>query len=228
MQLFPTKFKDLESVDVTVKKTNPGRDIMMEVVNKRDKINPWNYPHVVDVYIKATEKLDPKLKDKQPEEVTKTDADPLDGDKKKKGDWTDKMNLVEVQLTRNYAPGNKVKEIRNAYTLRGNAQSLYYTTTVKSNFNFFENLLHLDDLHQTPVSSPISAPGILSYKYRLEKKYLENGRMISKIKILPRNTATTTLEGYIYVIDSLWLVQKLELTMNKGNLLIYTISDLKP
>jgi len=29
MQLFPTKFKDLESVDVTVKKTNPGRDIML-------------------------------------------------------------------------------------------------------------------------------------------------------------------------------------------------------
>ena len=45
--------------------------------------------------------------------------------------------------------------------------------------------------------------------------------MISKIKISPRNTATTTLEGYIWVIDTLWLVQKLELTMNKGNLLIY-------
>ena len=221
MQLFPTKIKELESIEVSVKKSNPGRDIMMEVVKKREQINPWNYSHIVDVYIKATEKLDPKLKEKQTNEPTKTDADPLENDKKKKGDWTDKMNLVEVQLTRNYAPGDKVKEIRNAYTLRGNAQSLYYTTTVKSNFNFFENLLHLDDLHQTPVSSPISSPGILSYKYRLEKKFEENGRTISKIKIIPRNTATTTLEGYIYVIDSLWLVQKIELTMNKGNLLIY-------
>jgi hypothetical protein len=131
------------------------------------------------------------------------------------------MNLLEVQLKRNYAPGNKVKEIRNAYTLHGTDQSLYYTTTVKSNFNFFENLLHLDDLHQTPVSSPISVPGILSYKYKLEETYVENGQTICKIKIIPRNIATTTLEGYIYVIDSLWLVQKLELTMNKGNLLIY-------
>ena len=162
MQLFPTKIKELESIEVSVKKSNPGRDIMMEVVKKREQINPWNYSHIVDVYIKATEKLDPKLKEKQTNEPTKTDADPLENDKKKKGDWTDKMNLVEVQLTRNYAPGDKVKEIRNAYTLRGNAQSLYYTTTVKSNFNFFENLLHLDDLHQTPVSSPISSPGILS------------------------------------------------------------------
>lgn len=132
------------------------------------------------------------------------------------------MNLIEVSFTRNYAPRNQVKEIRNAYEERGSEENnLYYTTTVKSNFNFFENLLHLDDLHQTPVSSPISGPGILSYKYRLVEQYEENGRKIHKIRIIPRNIATTTLEGHIYIIDSLWLVQKLELTMEKGNLLVY-------
>jgi hypothetical protein len=222
IQLFPIKVQELQGVEVTVKKSNPGREIMLEVVKKREQINPWNYPHTVDVYIKAFEKLDIKEKEKKPEEE-RTDADPLEsGDKKdKKMSWTDKMNLVEVQLQRNYAPGNKVKEIRSAYTLRGTDQSLYYTTTVKSNFNFFENLIQLNDLHQTPISSPISSPGILSYKYRLLEKYEENGKMISKIKIIPRNTATTTLEGFIWVIDSVWLVQKLELTMNKGNLLVY-------
>lgn len=223
IQLFPIKIQELQGVEVTVKKSNPGREIMLEVVKKREQINPWNYSHMVDVYIKASEKLDIKEKEKKNSEPERTDADPLESaDKKeKKLQWTDKMNLVEVQLQRNYAPGNKVKEIRSAYTLRGTDQSLYYTTTVKSNFNFFENLLHLDDLHQTPVSSPISSPGILSYKYRLLEKYEENGKMISKIKIIPRNTATTTLEGFIWVIDSVWLVQKLELTMNKGNLLVY-------
>src|SRR5690606_10028806 len=64
-------------------------------------------------------------------------------------------------------------------------------------------------------------PGILSYKYRLVEQYEESGRKIHKIKIIPRSVATTTLEGYIWVIDSVWLVQKLELTMEKGNLLIY-------
>jgi hypothetical protein len=114
-----------------------------------------------------------------------------------------------------------VKEIRNAFTQRGDGRLLYYTTTVKSNFNFFENLMHLDDLHASPVSSPISGPGILSYKYRLEAQYEENGHIIDKIKIIPRSSSTSTLSGYIYIIDSLWLVQKLELTMEKGNLLTY-------
>jgi hypothetical protein len=215
-QLFSSRITDIQAVDISAKKANPGRDIMLKVVNRRDQINPWNYPHIVDVYIKASEKINFKESDKKEGENREPSFE-----EKEKNEAANKMNLVEVQLTRNYAPGNKVKEIRNAYTLRGSAKTLYYTTTVKSNFNFFQNLLHLDDLHQTPVSSPISTPGILSYRYKLDSKIEENGRTISKIKISPRNMATTTLEGYIWVIDSLWLIQKLELSMSKGNLLVY-------
>lgn len=217
-QLFLPNTKHVQDVVVSVKKTNPGREIMLKVVEKREQMNLWNYPHIVDVYIKASEKIEFTQKNKKPNEGKEDDEPNFEGPI---DTISNSMNLIEVQLNRSFAPPKKVKEIRNAYKLHGRAGNLYYTTTVKSNFNFFENLLHLDDLHQTPVSSPISIPGILSYKYRLEEKYEENGKMISKIKIIPRNTATTTLEGYIWVIDSLWLVQKLELTMNKGNLLIY-------
>ena len=221
IQLFPSKYLELENVDIQVKKSNPGRDIILEVVNKRDSINPWNYPHSVSVYIKATEKIDQKFKPKKEEGKNQQSDDPLDEKNDELLKLSNQMNLLEVQLMRHYAGKEKVKEIRNAYTLRGNEKNFYYTTTVKSNFNFFENLLYLDDLHQTPIISPISAPGIISYKYRLEKKIEENGQIISKIKIIPRNISTSTLEGYIWVIDSLWLIQKIELTLNKGNLLIY-------
>ena len=227
MQLFPSKFQDLGAVDVSVKKSNPGRDIVLNVVKIRDKINPWNYAHSVEGYSKASEKLSPKEgekkeKQKKEEEIPNDEIeDPFAAERKKQTDLANNMNLVEVQFTRNYSPPNKVKEIRNAYEKRGSDQNLYYTTTVKSNFNFFENLLYLDDLHQSPISSPLSGPGILSYKYRLEEQYEENGRKINRIKIIPRSTSTTTLEGYIWVIDSVWLIQKLELTLNKGNLLVY-------
>jgi len=218
IQLFPMKLSEVQDVKVSAKKYNVGRDKIMKVVAHREPLNQWSYPHEVDVYIKATEQRDKTQKAKEPNE--RTDKDPTE-EGPKIPEWINKLQLVEVELHRAYAPPNDVKETRNAYKALGDVSQLYYTTTVKSNFNFFENLLHLDDLHQTPVSSPISAPGIVAYKYKLEEKYEENGQMISKIKITPRNTATSTLEGYIWVIDSLWLVQKLDLTMNKGNLLIY-------
>lgn len=222
IQLFPTKISEIEDVEVVAKKSNPGREIMLEVVKKRDKMNQWNYPHSTEVYIKATEKIERKKKKQVDDEPSKKEIeDPFEVERRKTQQLAGNLNLAEIQLTRNYAPKNQIKEIRNAFTLRGDDRLLYYTTTVKSNFNFFENLLHLQDLHASPVSSPISGPGILSYKYRLESQYEENGRKIHKIKIIPRSSSTSTLSGYIYVIDSLWLVQKLELTMEKGNLLNY-------
>jgi hypothetical protein len=216
IQLFPSKIQDLESVQVSAKKSNPGRDIMKKVVSKRDQINPWNYPHKVEVYIKAREDIRRKNREEENDVEPEID-DSFDGT----NPLRDTMNLLEIQIDRNYASGNKVKEFRNAYSLRGSKRNLYYTTTVKSNFNFFENVLRLDDLHENPISSPISIPGILSYKYRLVEKYVDEGRNISKIKIQARNTATSTLQGYIWVVDSLWLIEKLDLSMKKGNLLVY-------
>jgi hypothetical protein len=222
IQLFPAKVSDLEGVEISSKRGNPGREIMLKVVQKREQMNQWNYPHTSEVYIKATEKIERKQKTAKNDEPKKNDVDdPFEEEKRKTQQLAGNMNLAEVQLTRHYAPPNKVKELRNAYELRGDGRLLYYTTTVKSNFNFFENLLHLDDLHASPFSSPISGPGILSYRYRLEAQYEENGQVIDKIRIIPRYSSTSTLSGYIYVVDSLWLVQKLELTMEKGNLLNY-------
>ena len=47
VQLFPATVKDLEDIEVSAKKSNPGREIMLKVVKKRDQINPWNNPHSV-------------------------------------------------------------------------------------------------------------------------------------------------------------------------------------
>ena len=39
IQLFPSKIQDLEAIQVLAKKTNPGREIMKKVVEKRGEIN---------------------------------------------------------------------------------------------------------------------------------------------------------------------------------------------
>ncbi len=229
--LLPLKLKEISEVEIVAKKTNPGRDIILNVVEKRDTINPWKHAHSCEVYIKSVERIEKEANSKKKnktETVAPTDIeDPFSNKKNADTEFANSMNFLEIQLTRHFEPNNKVKEFRNAYDLRGKSTNMYYTTTVKSNFNFFQNLLHLDDLHQTPVSSPISVPGILSYKYRLVEQYVENGKKIHKIKISPRNVATTTLEGFIWVVDSTWLIQKLEFTMNKGNLLIYDYFTIK-
>ena len=60
IQIFPSTVQDIEAVEVRTKKTNPGREIILEVVRRRDTINPWQHPHSVDVYSRATEKIERK------------------------------------------------------------------------------------------------------------------------------------------------------------------------
>ena len=67
-KLFMPKAKEIEAIVISGKKSNPGREIMLKVVEKRDKMNPWNYPHTVDVYIKASEKIEVKQEQKPKEE----------------------------------------------------------------------------------------------------------------------------------------------------------------
>ena len=137
IQLFPMKVQELEEFDFVVKRTNPGRDIIMKVVEHREAINPWAIPHSVDVYIKATEKITRTGKKAKKNEEGDP-IDPFEDGELTKTTGDNDINFLETKLQRNYAPPNKVKEYRNAYTLRGNDKQLYYTTTSRSNFNFFQ------------------------------------------------------------------------------------------
>lgn len=223
VQLFPSLSSEMDDVVISAKKSNVGREVIKKVVTKIDSISPWNTAHQVSVYIKTVDENTAKKTEKSKNEEVSYSDDPFSEQKSTQTDF----NLLEVQIDKNYAPGNKIKEFRNAYTVHGTARDMFYQTTVRSDFNFFQNSLELPDLHQTPIISPISNPGILAYKYKLEAKYEENNQQIFKIKISARSSSTSTLEGYIYVIDSLFIIQKIDLKLQKGNLLKYDYFGVK-
>lgn len=228
IQLFPMDVKNLDEFSYATKKTNPGRDIIKNVVDKKDQIDFNNYPFQVNAYIKAVEKIDKKADKQKKSDESEDPFDELEEAKKKKLEEVNNFNIVEVELERNYLPPNKVKEIRKAYSKRGDDKNLYYTTTVKSNVNFFQNILYLNDLSESPIQSPISTAGILSYKYRLiEQIEHENKPKTHVIQIIPRSSSITTLEGFIWVEDSTWMVEKIDFTIIKGNLFIYDFFQVK-
>lgn len=225
VQLTPSLSDELDGVKISSKKANIGREVIKRVVEKRDTISQWNYPHETTVYIRTKDENiapsdDKKKKGENPQFV----EDPFGNETTSGGSL--KINMLEVELDKGFAPTDKIKEKRNAYSLIGSEKNMFYQTTVKSDFNFFQNTIELPDLHQNAILSPISNPGILAYKYKLERKYEENNQTIYKIRISARNVSSSTLEGYIYVIDSLFIIQKIDLKLQKGNLLKYDYFDI--
>ena len=240
-QLLPIDIKEIEEFDYSVKRVNVGREIIKRVIDKKMSFDFNRMQYSCDVYIKAKDKrsfvqdddekeeAEPKKKKKKEGEEEEEEDDKLDAQyanveslKREKLGELNNINFVEVELVRDYAPPNNVREVRNAYAKRGSDRRLYFTTTAKSNFNFFENMLYLNDLNESPIQSPISTAGIFSYKYQLVEKIERDGKFtLNKIKIEARGMATSTLSGFIWVEDSTWMVEKIDFTLEKGNLYVY-------
>lgn len=228
IQLFPVKIKDLDEYDFSVKRRNVGRDIVMKTVEKKNQFDYNQFAYTSDVYIRAKDEKSLTLKgwedyfkdqEKNAEDARFDDVEEL---KRKKMEHLSNLNMVEVEMKRSYAPPNNIKEIRTGYNKRGDDTNLYFTTTAKSNFNFFQNVLYLNDLSKSPIQSPISTAGILSYQYQLvEKIERDSLPILNKIKVSSRSSSISTLEGFLYIQDSIWLVEKIEFKIVKGNLYIY-------
>ena len=97
IQLFPQKINEIQEIKVVTKKTNPGRDILLKVIEKREKISPWSLPHKVEVYIKASEKITYKDKNKDKSKDASGIEDPFEIVRMKQ-DSINNRNFVEVNL----------------------------------------------------------------------------------------------------------------------------------
>jgi hypothetical protein len=215
--------KEMSEVEIKVKRKNIAHQIIMKVAERKDTINPDKYSYIAQGYIRASEKrvTTQKKSDAEIEEELKSIADPYEREQKRKEYQLKNnatINMMEIDFERHFQAPNSVKEIRKGVQIKGDTRDLYYLTTVKTNFNFFNNFLYISDLNESAVTSPISWAGIASYKYKLVGQFYENRHKFHKIEITARNSAQSTLSGYIVVQDSVWMIRNMSFRMEKGNL----------
>lgn len=214
---------EMNEVEVKVKRRNVAHQIVMHVAERKDTINPDKHNYIAHGYLRASEKRTTinKKSEQEIEEELSDIADPYEREEKRK-EYALKnnttINMMEVDFERQFEAPNKVKEIRNGVQIKGETRNLYYLTTTKSNFNFFNNILFVTDLNESAVTSPISWAGIASYKYKLVEQFYEDGKKFHKIEISARSSAQSTLSGHIVVQDSVWMVKSMSFRMEKGNL----------
>lgn len=51
----------------------------------------------------------------------------------------------------------------------------------------------------------------VDYRYKLEGSYLENGRWVNKIAVIPKRKNDPVFAGYIYIQDSTWRIHSTDL-----------------
>ncbi|MEY3366859.1 MAG: hypothetical protein RI973_14 [Bacteroidota bacterium] len=188
---------DLSTVEVRANAEDPAYPIIRKAIAKRE----FNYRQikssVCDVYIKGTVKIL-----KAPEKILGQEVGDLDGNLD-----TSRQGIVYLSesVSKLYfkQPG-KMKEVMVSSKVSGNNQGFSFNSATEMNVNLYDNFA----VFGRNVISPIADAALNYYRYRLHGAFMdEQGFLIYKIEVIPKNPEDPVYSGFIYIVDQLWNIQ---------------------
>ena len=82
--------------------------------------------------------------------------------------------------------------------------------------SLYENIVSLGrGLNPRGFVSPIANNAMSFYKYHFEGTFFENGKEISKIKVIPKRKFEPLFAGYINIVEDEWRIQAIQLKLLK-------------
>lgn len=107
----------------------------------------------------------------------------------------------------------KPKEFKEhivATKVSGQDNGISFNQAKDVNFNLYQNQVAIDN---TELFSPISDYAFTYYKFKLEGVFYDkNGKLINKIKLLPKRKNDRVFGGVIYIVEDDWQVYGSDLT----------------
>lgn len=102
------------------------------------------------------------------------------------------------------------KEIMSSSKVSGNDNGFSFNSgAAMASMSFYENSFELGD---TEILSPIANGALGAYKYRLETSFYDNeGHLVYKIEVIPKNKLGAVFSGYIYIVDEDWAIHSTDL-----------------
>lgn len=118
------------------------------------------------------------------------------------------LYLSESISTLYYNKG-KMKEVMSSSKVSGDDNGFSFNSgAAMSSMSFYEQ--HFD-LNGKRLLSPIGAGAFGTYRYRLETSFYDDGLLIYKIAVLPKNPLGAVFSGYIYIVDEAWAIHSTDL-----------------
>jgi hypothetical protein len=188
----------LSEIIIRAKVRDKAEEIVRNVIRNKDLIMSASGPYSCQAYIKAIQE-DSIAAKKRVARLTINGED-------KNDDELNKMAMAEVFVHLDHESSHRIKEQRIGITKRGKAESLFYLSTTEGDFNFYNNLIKVPAISQTPFLSPVSYSGLIAYRYKTIKIERVAGRKIYTISVKPRQLSNATVEGEITIADSTWVI----------------------
>ncbi len=199
----------LQTVVITADDENPAHRIIREAIRKRKFYENEVKAFKNDAYIKGLFRLD-----KRPDKILgqKITID------------TGIVYLSESVSQFSFERPNKIREVMVSSKVSGNEQGFSFNQASDFNINIYEKNYSNDILGERVFVSPISNQAFLYYDYEWLGFFEENGKLINKIKLLPKRSTDPVFEGVIYVVENDWRFHSIDFIATKARGIEFTDS----
>ncbi|HTD93537.1 MAG TPA: DUF5686 family protein, partial [Chitinophagaceae bacterium] len=130
---------NLSEVIIRGKSRDRSEEIIRQVIKHKESIAATAGPYSCSVYIRATqEDSTSRAKKKNRKDTTTTDEVALQ-----------RMAMAEISLRYDHESTQRTKEERTGVSIRGNADGLFFLSTTKGDFSFYNNLISVPSISVT-------------------------------------------------------------------------------
>lgn len=114
------------------------------------------------------------------------------------------------------------KEKILASKVSGNDNGFSFNSARDAEFTFYESTLNIN----TALVSPIAPNAFNYYRYKLEGVFYEAGKLINKIKVIPKREQDRVWRGTIYIVEDSWQFYGAELTTTGAAIQVPFVKEL--
>ena len=197
-----------ESVQLTAisisTKDNPANAIIRNVIANKDKITDKFSKYTANFYSRGLY----KIKD-APEKWLGRSLGDFGGGLDSTRSGIIYLSETISEITYQKSP-TKFKEKITASKVSGKDNGPSFNRAEDANINFYENSVELGN----DLISPLSSNAFSYYRFKLIGTfYAKNGKLINKIKLLPKRKNDPVFNGSIYIVEDDWAIYGADVTV---------------
>lgn len=189
----------LETVVVTAGDEDPAYRVIRESIRKRKFYENEVKAFKTDTYLKGLFRLNEKPDKILGQKIT------ID---------TGILYLSESVSEFAFERPNNVSERMISSKVSGDEQGFSFNKASDFNINAYSKNIDLDQ--EREYVSPISPQAFLFYDYELLGFFKENGKLINKIKVIPKRSTDPAFEGVVYIVEDEWRFHSIDLFVTKA------------
>ena len=189
----------LQTVVVTAGDEDPAYRVIREAQKKRKFYEDEVYAFRTDAYLKGLFRLD-----ERPDKIL---GQKLTID-------TGIVYLSESVSEFSFERPDNISERMISSKVSGDEQGFSFNQASDFNINPYNKTIDLN--MERAYVSPISGQAFIMYDFEWLGYFEENGKLINKIKVIPKRSTDPVFEGVVYIVEDEWRFHTLDLLVTKA------------